>query len=515
MRENLYVIGVDGGGTKTVAALADLKGKILKLGKSGSSSPRNVGIKESMANVAQAIEEVLAGIKGKKILSTFLGLPTMEEEFKFKKSVIRKELLKHKEISPIFKGKLVIGSDQLAGFRSGTDEKDGVVLIAGTGCVSHGWRKNKEVKVDGWGYLTEMGSAFWVGQKGLQAIWKEMDGRGQKTLITKLVFEKLKIKNWENLIKKIYSKNPIEIIPSFSILVDEASKRGDKVAKNILIGAAKELALSVQTVIKKLTPPFLWQRAGFPLVLVGSLFKSKIILNEVKKELKKFAPKVQFILPKSEPVIGAIKLAIEEMNLMLARKMEMAIKGGKVIISPTDTVYGLIANAQNKQAVKKIFGIKRRSGQKPLPIFVRDLKMAKELAFINQKQEKFLREAWPGKITVILKTKPKAQRLFKFGIISSEKKIGLRIPKYKLINLLLNKLNFPLTGTSANISGQPASTKIKEVLKQFAPFRDKSLTGFENQKYQSDLIIDLGDLPKSKPSIVIDLIQFPPKILRE
>ena len=63
-------------------------------------------------------------------------------------------------------------------------------------------------------------------------------------------------------------------------------------------------------------------------------------------------------------------------------------------------------------------------------------------------------------------------------------------------------INSPLTGTSANISGKPSSTKINEVTSQF-----------KSQKYQPDLIIDAGNLPKSKPSIIIDLTEFPPKIL--
>lgn len=305
-----YVISVDGGGAKTVAVLADLKGKILARAKTGSSSPRNVGLKMAIDNVALAIKKVLR--KATKISAAFLGLPTIEEEFKFKKKIIRKELLKHKEIWPIFKGKVIIGSDQLAGFRSGTDEKDGVVLIAGSGCVAHGWRKNQEVKVCGWGYLSEMGSGFWVGQKALQAIWKDLDGRGPKTLITKLVFQKFKIKNKEDLISKIYSKNPTEIISSLAILVNKAAQRKDKIkiARNILIEAGKELALSANTAIKRLN----FQKEEFPLVLVGSLFKSKIILDTVKKEVKKFAPQVQFIQPKVEPVIGAVKLAIEQLK---------------------------------------------------------------------------------------------------------------------------------------------------------------------------------------------------------
>ena len=303
--EKQYIVGVDGGGSKTEAVLANLEGKILARAKTGSAHPRNIGVKGAVENVALAIEKILP--KEGKILSTFLGLPAMEEEFKFKKEIIKKEFLKHKEIYPIFKGKLIIGSDQLAGFISGNEKKDGIVLIAGSGCAIHGWSGKKEVKVCGWGYLSEMGSAFWVGQKGLQAVFKNLDGRGEKTLITKLVFQKLKIKNKENLIGKIYSNNVQEIIRSFSILVDKAGRKGDKIAKDILTEAGKELILSVNTVIKKLN----FQNKKFPLVLIGSMFKSKIILDTVKKEIKKIAPKVEFIRPEVEPVIGAVKLAIE------------------------------------------------------------------------------------------------------------------------------------------------------------------------------------------------------------
>lgn len=174
------------------------------------------------------------------------------------------------------------------------------------------------------------------------------------------------------------------------------------------------------------------------------------------------------------------------------------IKEGKVIVCPTDTVYGLIADATNKKAVERIFKIKKRPKTKPLPLFVKDLKTAKNLAYINKNQEKFLREVWPGKVTVVFKRKPKTKI---YG--ANQKTIGLRIPNYKIINQLLSVINRLLTGTSANISGRPASTKIKEVLKQF-----------KNQKHQPDLVISASNLPKSKPSKVIDLTTSPYKILR-
>jgi N-acetylglucosamine kinase-like BadF-type ATPase len=305
-----YYIGVDGGATRTIAVLGDEKGKILRRGEGGSSSLRNVGIKKAIENIKLAILPLLKNFQG-EILSTFLGLPAFEEEYKNQVKAIKKELLKHKEISPIFKGKVIIGSDQLVAFRAGTDEKEGIVQIAGTGCVAHGWRKNKEVKVSGWGWLTDEGSAFWTGQKCLSAIFKDLDGRGKKTLLTPLIFKSLKIKTKEELLKLIYSQNPPEIVPYFSILVEKSAKKGDKVAQEILKEASQQLILTAKTAIKKLN----FQKKKFPLVLVGSMFNSKLILNNFKKEIKKFAPQVEFFQPKKEEVVkGALKLAKEMAN---------------------------------------------------------------------------------------------------------------------------------------------------------------------------------------------------------
>lgn len=175
-----------------------------------------------------------------------------------------------------------------------------------------------------------------------------------------------------------------------------------------------------------------------------------------------------------------------------------ALKKKKVVVFPTDTVYGLIADATSKIAVEKVFKIKKREKTKPLPIFVKDLRMAKTLAKIDKKQERIIKSFWPGRVTAVLERKAKIKV---YGL--DKRTIALRIPKYKLINILLDKLNLPLTGTSANVSGKPSSTKIKEIISQF-----------KNQKNQPDLVIDAGDLKPSKPSTILDLKVLPPKILR-
>ena len=318
--EKKYVIGVDGGGTKTVAALSDLNFKILKIAKTGPSNLRNVGrIEEAVLNISKAILKVIKGIKEKEILSIFIALAAVEEEFKSEKEKIKKGILKNPKILKVLKSpecsrQIEIVSDQIAAFRSGTDEKDGLVLIAGTGSVCHGWREKKEAKTGGWGWANDEGSGFWAGQKGYQAIFKELDGRGKKTKITKLLFKEWHLERKEDLMKKIYGSDSIRNISLISKIVDEASQMGDKVARSIMEEAGEELALLAVAVIKKLISPLARKRTRLPLVLVGAMFKSKIILNKLKKEIKKLAPRVEFIFPKKEPVIGAIKLAIENLK---------------------------------------------------------------------------------------------------------------------------------------------------------------------------------------------------------
>jgi len=171
---------------------------------------------------------------------------------------------------------------------------------------------------------------------------------------------------------------------------------------------------------------------------------------------------------------------------------------GGTVIAPTDTVYGLLANAANEKAIEKIFAAKLRPKNKPLPIFVKNMAMAKKLAKISPAQEKFLEEKWPGKFTFRLNRKKEVKL---FGI--EENTVALRIPFHSFVNSLLEATNSPLCGTSANISGRPASGKIDAVLAQF-----------RGNAVFPDLAINAGDLDKPSPSTIIDLTQIPPQTIR-
>lgn len=171
------------------------------------------------------------------------------------------------------------------------------------------------------------------------------------------------------------------------------------------------------------------------------------------------------------------------------------IKKGDIVICPTDTVYGFLADASNKKAVEKIFKIKKRPKSKPLAVFVKDLKMAKELAEIGEREIKIIKKKWPGKYTFILQRK-KGIKIYG----KAKNTIALRIPKYKFLNDLIKKINKPLVQTSVNISNNPPLTKISDIIEQFSKF--------------DILVIDGGNLRKPKPSKIIDLSQDKIKILR-
>lgn len=176
------------------------------------------------------------------------------------------------------------------------------------------------------------------------------------------------------------------------------------------------------------------------------------------------------------------------------------IEENGVIVFPTDTVYGLVCDATNQKSIQKLFDIKKRDLKKPIPVFVKDIEMAKQIAMVDKKQESFLKKVWPGKVTVILRAKID----FPQGVLGKDKTIGLRIPDYASLNALFNKINKPLSGTSANLAGEHSCLDISDVIAQF-----------ENEKLQPDLIVDAGTLNPSQSSTVVDLTGKELKVLRK
>lgn len=172
-----------------------------------------------------------------------------------------------------------------------------------------------------------------------------------------------------------------------------------------------------------------------------------------------------------------------------------ALREGKVIAVPTDTVYGLAADATNDEAIKRLFKIKDREEGKPVPVFVDTMERAKHIAFIEEKKlEETLNKHWPGAFTAILYAREIVSPLARGrGGLT----VGVRIPDHRFLRDLARAFGKPITGTSANRSGQRPATTAEEV---------SSLEGI-------DMIID-GGICAARPSTVIDFTVIPLKVVR-
>jgi len=185
---------------------------------------------------------------------------------------------------------------------------------------------------------------------------------------------------------------------------------------------------------------------------------------------------------------------------ILQRDLEKAIsilrKGG-VIAFPTDTVYGLGADAFNSVAVQRIYEIKGRSESNPFPLLIADLKQLAALAESIPELARFLaNQFWPGGVTLVLSKKDTVP-----AYLASGPTIAVRVPDHPGCLALLEHLAGPLIGTSANLSGQPAALTADEVRQQLGD--------------RIDLIIDGGRCPGGKESTVLDITREPPVLLRQ
>ncbi|MGB9937937.1 MAG: L-threonylcarbamoyladenylate synthase [Methanobacterium sp.] len=172
-----------------------------------------------------------------------------------------------------------------------------------------------------------------------------------------------------------------------------------------------------------------------------------------------------------------------------------ALKEGKVILYPTDTVYGIGANIFDIQAVEKVYSIKKRPLNKPLSVCVSKIEDIPKIAYLNKDTENIIKDILPGPFTVILNKKDNINPVLTAG----SNKIGIRIPDNKVCIELAKE--FPITTTSANLSGKPVQESVEKVLEQLED--------------NIDLIIDTGICKHGIHSTVIDMTTNPPKILRE
>ena len=138
-----------------------------------------------------------------------------------------------------------------------------------------------------------------------------------------------------------------------------------------------------------------------------------------------------------------------------------SLLNGEVVIFPTETVYGIAADAINEDALEHLISMKRRSDNKPLPVMVSDLGMAESLVDLGAARD-LARDFWPGPLTLVLPAKAILS-----DVCMKDNMIGIRCPNHPIAQALLNIIHIPLAVTSANISNQPPATTATEARRQF------------------------------------------------
>ena len=126
------------------------------------------------------------------------------------------------------------------------------------------------------------------------------------------------------------------------------------------------------------------------------------------------------------------------------------VKQGKVFVFPTDTLYGIGCDATNREAVRRIYRIKKRDEQKPVSILLSGMEDVERICEISDEERKWMLEHLPGPYTVLLKLKQEKAGMFSW---LKREKVGIRIPNYVFIRKVSELSSTPIVATSANISG--------------------------------------------------------------
>lgn len=186
-------------------------------------------------------------------------------------------------------------------------------------------------------------------------------------------------------------------------------------------------------------------------------------------------------------------IQIENINIEEIKKHAKLLKEGKTVIFPTETVYGLGANALDQDAVKKIYEAKGRPSDNPLIVHIYEKNEIYDLAReVSEKAEVVMNKFWPGPITIILKKK---------GIVPDRTSGGLdtvaiRMPSHKIAREIIKQAGIPIAAPSANISGRPSPTKAKHVKDEMDGRVDGMILGGDSNFGLESTVLDMtSDIP--------------------
>jgi N-acetylglucosamine kinase-like BadF-type ATPase len=311
-----FVLGIDGGGTKTLGLIADLNGRVLGQGVGGTSNPQVVGFEKAAEAVLKVVKECCrrAGCYPEHLRAVVVGLAGAGRESDRRRAQIEIRGLARKKNMSL--KDLRVESDARIALEGALGGESGLVLISGTGSIGFAKSDDGSVhRVGGWGCtIGDEGSGYAVGRAALAAIVRALDGRGHSTILRKWASKSFGLSSPETIISSIY-QNHFEV-SRIAPLVLKAAAKGDKVSKEILGDASRDLAEHVRILLEKL-----WQldkSSGGEktnLVLLGGMLEGSNYLSQaLRRKIKSLFPTVQIRSPLKNPAYGAVLIALNRLT---------------------------------------------------------------------------------------------------------------------------------------------------------------------------------------------------------
>ncbi len=312
MKSNRFVIGMDGGGTKTAAIIAALDGTIIAEHVAGPSNFQTIGVETAAQTIFSLINECCrsANCAPSHIQALTLGLTGAGRVADQKR--MADGLKKYSRAQGVLLKKVIVESDARIALEGAFNGRPGIILIAGTGSIAFG----KDIKgaihrVGGWGrILGDEGSGYFIGRCGITAVTRFIDGRGTKTLLAKLVADTFHLADQTDIITAVY-KNNFDVA-SVAPLVLEAAAKKDRVSLLIIEQAAAELTDHVRALTAALLPVSRKKiKVKIPVSFIGGLIANDTLLRRMLTEqLTATLPHIHITEPMSPPAFGAVVMSL-------------------------------------------------------------------------------------------------------------------------------------------------------------------------------------------------------------
>jgi N-acetylglucosamine kinase-like BadF-type ATPase len=316
MKANRYVIGMDGGGTKTAAIIATLDGTIVAEHVAGPSNFQIIGVEIAAQTIFSLIRECCrtANCAPSQVKAVTLGLTGAGRAADQKR--MADGLKKYSLTQGVKLNTVTVESDARIALEGAFKGEPGIILIAGTGSIAFGKDAKGVVhRVGGWGrILGDEGSGFFIGRAGLAAVTRFIDGRGNKTMLTKLVAEKFQLRDQTEIITAVY-KNNFDVAAVAPLVLDAAAKN-DQVSLLIIEQAAAELTEHIRALAAAVHPASRRKvKAKIPVSFIGGLIANEtLLLQMLKEQLRAELPHIQIAEPLSPPAFGAVVMSLTALS---------------------------------------------------------------------------------------------------------------------------------------------------------------------------------------------------------